>query len=68
MIRVTDDCVNCNASLYPCLGGYCSLKDVPHYYCDKCGNEVDEGELYYYDNEEVCIDCIIEDLEVVKYE
>lgn len=68
MIKVTNDCVECASSLYPCIGDRCELLHVPHYYCDRCGNEVDEGRLYYYDREELCEDCILDDLEVVEYE
>ena len=62
MIQYEDECVGCPAEL-GCLGDSCKYKNVPHYYCDECG---DEGELYYYDNRELCLDCIEKELTPVR--
>ena len=63
MIRYEDDCVGCSTIFGNCMGGACPYNNVPHSYCDCCGNE---AELYYFDGEELCIDCIIERLEKVE--
>lgn len=56
MITIENDCVDCGL---PCLGSGCPYRNVSHYYCDSCGNE---AELYKYDDEQLCIDCIKERL------
>ena len=66
MVRFENDCCDCATPAYPCRGERCSLRHVPHFYCDKCKSEVDEGELYEYAGEEMCLDCIKDELPVVK--
>lgn len=60
MIKYENDCVDCGR--LPCLGSFCSLRKVPHWYCDKCEEET---QLYYFDGKELCIDCIERILEKV---
>lgn len=60
MQRVEDDCVDCGL---PCLGDSCQYRNVTHYYCDDCG---DETQLYEFDGEELCIDCIEKRLKKVN--
>lgn len=62
MIKYENDCVSCPPEI-GCLGSSCPNRNVPHYYCDKCG---DEAQLYEYDGKELCIDCIAEKLKKVK--
>lgn len=62
MIQYEDECVGCPAEL-GCLGDSCKYKNVPHYFCDECG---DEEELYYYDGRELCLHCIERDLTPVR--
>lgn len=59
MKKIENDCVDCGL---PCLGNSCPYRNVPHYYCDRCGNEVD---LYHFNDEELCLDCIEKSLEKV---
>lgn len=68
MVVIENDCCDCATDNYPCLGSLCSLRNAPHYYCDECGEEVDSGELYWFDDEQLCEHCIIGRLEIVKYE
>lgn len=60
MIKCFDECVDCGL---PCFSG-CKLKNVSHHCCDNCGE--DETDLYYFENEELCIDCIRNRLEKVE--
>lgn len=58
-VRYENDCVGCEV----CTG--CGLKRVPHFYCDKCGWEND---LWHFEGEELCIDCITSKLQKVTEE
>lgn len=60
MIKYEDECCDCATPNYPCLGSACSNRHVAHYYCDKCDEEIDSEELYYYDGLEICKDCLLE--------
>lgn len=62
MIKIENECVGCPPGM-GCIGDACRYKNVPHYYCDKCG---DEATLYEYDGRELCVDCILELLTVVE--
>lgn len=59
MQKIENDCVDCGL---PCLGDACRYRNVTHYYCDECG---EEKQLYNFDGEELCIDCIENRLEKV---
>lgn len=65
MVRYENDCCDCATPAYPCLGNACSLRNVPHYYCDnpKCGAE---GTLYEYEGEQLCADCLLGKFEKVE--
>lgn len=60
-VRFENECVDCGL---PCMGDSCPNRHVKRYYCDKCGEEVEK--LYYFDGEELCLDCIEESLEEVE--
>ena len=62
MVEYENECVGCPPEM-GCMGSSCPNRNVPHYYCDECG---DETSLYYYDDKELCIDCIKEKLEKVE--
>lgn len=62
MVEYENECVDCPKDK-GCLGNHCPKRNVPHYYCDNCGDETD---LYYYDGQEICIDCIKKQLEKVE--
>lgn len=59
MIRYENDCVDCGL---PCMGNACRLARIPHFYCDRCG---EEEQLYEYDGNQLCLCCIEEKLEKV---
>lgn len=67
MIRFEDECVGCPTEM-GCLGNSCKYNKVPHFYCDECGDEVDEGDLYEFDGQQLCIDCIEERLPKARWE
>lgn len=62
MVKIESDCVDCGL---PCLYDSCPHYQVVVYECDDCGDEVDS--LYYFDGQELCIDCIELRLERVEY-
>ena len=57
MIRYENHCCDCAVPGYPCLGSSCPNRNVPVYYCDRCGDEID-GDIYDADGEELCEDCL----------
>ncbi len=50
-----DECVGCADVGLPCMGQSCPNRHVLHIYCDKCG---DEGDIYEFEGQELCISCI----------
>ena len=64
MIVFQNECVGCPPEM-GCLGSSCLFRNVEHHYCDEC--ECDD-QLYYFDDRELCIECIKEILEEVKIE
>ena len=63
-VKYENECCDCAVPAYPCLGSACPNRNVPHLYCDECGEEVEN--LYYFDGRELCIDCIEKLLEKVE--
>lgn len=62
MRQTENECVGCPSEL-GCMGESCPNRNVTRFYCDNCG---DEAELYHFEGEELCIDCIKERLEKVE--
>jgi hypothetical protein len=60
MIVVENECVDCGL---PCIGSSCKYFAVTRYYCDECD---EEGKLYEFDNQELCLDCIAKRLDIVE--
>ena len=58
MKRYENDCCGCATEGYPCI--HCGLEHNPHYYCDKCGDDVGDEELYKYEDMEICKDCLLD--------
>lgn len=54
------ECVSCGL---PCIGSDCPDYEVVRYECDRCG---EQHTLYEFDGAQLCIDCIIDTLEVVE--
>ena len=59
-IRIEDDCCGC---ALPCIN--CGRSRAVHHYCDHCDEET---ELYIFEGQELCIDCIKKLLEKVRQE
>lgn len=62
MIVAESDCCDCGL---PCIGTSCKYFKIVRFICDDCKDEVNE--LYHFDNEELCVDCIVNRLERVEY-
>lgn len=60
MIAEKNECVDC---CLPCYGDSCPNRNVPHRVCDCCG---EEDQLYYFGDQELCAECILDRLEKVK--
>lgn len=53
-MKIEDDCVGCAIG---CIS--CGRRESPHYYCDECGDEVEEiNDLFDYDGQDLCIECL----------
>lgn len=64
MIKYENECYDCATGAYPCLGNSCPNINVPHYYCDECGEE--PYAIYEFDWQQLCIDCIEKRLKKVE--
>lgn len=58
MVKYENECVGCDL---PCAYGACSYYHVPHYFCDRCGEETHK--LYDFDGEQFCYWCVDETIE-----
>lgn len=56
MVKIENHCCDCASPGYPCRGSLCPLTHVEVYYCDKCGDEIDE--IYDVEGEELCEYCL----------
>lgn len=57
MVKYENHCCDCAVPGYPCLGSLCPNRNVPQYYCDECGDDI-EGDIYDVDGKELCEDCL----------
>ena len=56
MIKFENECVGCPQG---CI--HCGRDKTQHLYCDRCGE--DSEELFIFDGEELCEDCLKNSLE-----
>lgn len=63
-IRYEDECCGCAVPSYPCMGSACPNRNVPHLYCDKCEEEVED--LYKTKNGQLCAECVLKKFEKVR--
>lgn len=64
MTITRNECCNCATSTFPCRGNNCPLRNQKVYICDDCKEE--PYDLYEFDGQELCIDCIKKRLKVVE--
>lgn len=63
MIKITNECVGACpermcTSTCPCL-------NVKRYYCDCCGEEYDPEDLYKFDGDMLCAECLLNNFEKI---
>ena len=63
MIKYENECVNCGIPL--CLGESCPNQKVIHYYCDECYAKDEDVDLYYFEDQHLCLNCIEKQLEKI---
>ena len=63
MRTVEDECVDCGL---PCIGSSCPNRKITRFYCDRCGEEFEPDELYDFDGEDFCKECLLEQLQTVE--
>lgn len=66
MIREENDCVGCPDGV-PCIGSNCPMRNVPHMYCDYCGEEIDPDYAIEDNGCDCCYDCA-EELGLIEAE
>lgn len=54
MLREINECGTCDDTI--CTG--CGASHVEHYFCDRCGEEIDVG--FSTDREDLCYDCMVD--------
>ena len=62
MVKYENECVCCPPGM-GCLGDSCPNRNVMHLYCDKCNADCEE--LYDYDGEELCEDCLLDSIKKI---
>lgn len=68
MVKYENQCCDCTAGGYPCVGKDCHHRNVKIYVCDCCHDEVDE--LFEYDTEgyeeQLCANCLLGRFKIVE--
>lgn len=65
MVRFEDECVGCPPNM-GCLGSACPNRNVPHYYCDVCEDELDPDDMYSDGEvEHMCLECLKEKYKIL---
>ena len=60
MVRIENECCDCDL---PCIYESCPFWAVKRLYCDECE---EENQLYWFDDQQLCLDCIEARLERVE--
>lgn len=63
MIRFENECVRCPSEI-GCSGNRCPYMNVPHLYCDECGDNADM--LYIDGNYALCQRCYLRNAQTIK--
>ena len=56
--KVVNMCCGCAVPGYPCIGDLCERRRVEVYYCDKCGEELED--VYIYEGRHYCEEHLLE--------
>lgn len=64
MIVYENECCSCAVPAYPCMGDACPNRNVPHLYCNKCKEDVED--LYKTEDGELCAECVLGMFEKVE--
>lgn len=59
MCKLKDECIGCPPEL-GCAGNACKYKNVPVYFCDLCGAEIEDDVYEDDDGHDLCEDCLKE--------
>ena len=59
MLKIENHCSDCAVPGYPCMGNSCPNRKVEVWYCDGCGREIDEDDIYDDGDDELCDDCLL---------
>ena len=65
MVEFENECVGCPPEI-GCLGSACPKRNVPHLFCDSCEDEFESNELYMFDGEMLCSECLLNKFEKVS--
>lgn len=57
MLKFESECVDCPSEI-SCLGNSCPKRNILHLICDCCYEDAEE--LYEYDGEQLCEDCLLD--------
>lgn len=58
MQKTFNECVGCIDLGLNCIGSSCPNLNVTRFFCDKCDEELPADEIYNYDGQELCEDCL----------
>lgn len=61
--QIVNECVSCGL---PCLGSACPNRNIARFTCDDCEEYFDTDELYMYDGEMFCSDCLLKKFETAE--
>lgn len=59
MVTHEDNCVGCPTEI-GCVGSVCPFSNASVLTCDECGKETDELYEVDFDNDQRCLDCLLD--------
>lgn len=65
-VKYESFCVGCTSMGLPCYAPHCKNYNVPIWYCDECKEE--QVDLYEYEGQELCGECVLKMLPKVHEE
>lgn len=58
MKRYENGCVGCPPEM-GCVGGFCPQRELVIYVCDRCGDDIDDDDVYMVDDKHLCQSCLL---------